>query len=279
MAEKNQEEVAQETKPRRNLPPHFVLIHGMSLGSWCWYKIKCLMEVSGFTVTCIDLKSSGIDSSAADSLTSFDQYNQPLIDFLSSLPKQEQVILVGHSAGGLSVTNAIHRFPKKICLAVYIAASMLKFGFRTDQDLKDGVPDLSEHGDVYEFGFGLGPENPPTSALIKPEFRRKLLYHMTPQQEFALSAIMMRPAPLLALITAKIEEPKGDEEEDVEQVPRVYIKTLHDRVMKPEQQDAMIKRWPPSQAYELESDHSPFFSNPFVLFGLLIKAAVSVGSI
>jgi len=89
MAEENQEETL-ELKPSRK-PPHFVLIHGMSLGSWCWYKIKCLMEVSGFTVTCIDLKSSGIDSSSVDSLTTFDQYNQPLIDFLSSFPEQEQV--------------------------------------------------------------------------------------------------------------------------------------------------------------------------------------------
>lgn len=157
-------------KPRKK-PPHFVLIHGMSLGSWCWYKIKCLMEVSGFAVTCIDLKSSGIDSSSAVSLTSFDQYNQPLIDFLSSFPEQEQVkltpqnliqlileseanslcflcfchqvILVGHSAGGLSVTSAIHRFPKKICLAVYVGASMLEFGFQTDQDLKDVIKKTS----------------------------------------------------------------------------------------------------------------------------------------
>ncbi|CAA7041459.1 unnamed protein product [Microthlaspi erraticum] len=275
MAEENQEENP-KLKPIKKAP-HFVLIHGMSLGSWCWYKVKCLMEVSGFAVTCIDLKSSGIDSSSADSLTSFDQYNQPLIDFLSSYPEQEQVILVGHSAGGLSVTSAIHRFPKKICLAVYVGATMLKFGFQTDQDLKDGVPDLSEHGDVYELGFGLGPENPPTSALIKPEFRRELLYHMSPQQECALAALMMRPAPLLALTTAKVEE--EEEENDMAHVPRVYMKTLHDRVMKPEQQDAMVKRWPPSQTYELDTDHSPFFSNPFVLFGLLIKAAVSMGSI
>ncbi|CAE5966811.1 unnamed protein product [Arabidopsis arenosa] len=275
MAEENQEETL-ELKPSRK-PPHFVLIHGMSLGSWCWYKIKCLMEVSGFTVTCIDLKSSGIDSSSADSLTTFDQYNQPLIDLLSSFPEQEQVILVGHSAGGLSVTSAIQRFPKKICLAVFIGASMLKYGLQTDEDMKDGVPDLSEHGDVYELGFGIGPENPPTSAIIKPEFRRKLLYHMSPQQECSLAALMMRPAPILALTTAKLDEEKEKGQE--EQVPRVYIKTLLDRVMKPEQQDAMIRRWPPSQVYELESDHSPFFSNPFVLFGLLIKAAVSVDSI
>ncbi|KFK38476.1 hypothetical protein AALP_AA3G117800 [Arabis alpina] len=259
-------------------PPHFVLIHGMSLGSWSWYKIKCLMEASGFTVTCIDLKSCGIDSSSADSLTSFDQYNQPLIDFLSSLPEQEQVILVGHSAGGLSVTSAIRRFPKKISLAVYVGASMLEFGFQTDQDLKDGVPDLSEHGDIYELGFGLGPENPPTSALIKPEFRRKLLFNMSPQQECALSALMMRPAPVLALTTAKVEEHENGLREDMAHVPRVYIKTLHDWVIKPEQQDAMIRKWPPNQAHELDSDHSPFFSNPFGLFGLLIKAAVSFGT-
>ncbi|KAG2305904.1 hypothetical protein Bca52824_025652 [Brassica carinata] len=271
MAEENQEG-SQVLKPRTK-PPHFVLVHGISLGSWCWYKIKCLMEVSGFTVTCIDLKSSGIDPSSADSLTSFDQYNQPLIDFLSTLPEQEQVILVGHSAGGLSVTSSINKFPKKISLAVYIAATMLKFGFQTDEDLKDGVPDLSEHGDVYELGFGLGSENPPTSALIKPEYRRKLLYHMSPQQECALAELLMRPGPVLALTTAR---EKGQEVE--EHVPRVYIKTLHDRVITPEQQEAMMKRWPPREAYEVDSDHSPFFSNPFVLFGLLIKAAVSVGS-
>lgn len=96
-------------------------------------------------------------------------------------------------------------------------------------------------------------------------------------KECSLAALMMRPAPILALTTAKLDEEKETGQE--EQVPRVYIKTLLDRVMKPEQQDAMIRRWPPSQVYELESDHSPFFSNPFVLFGLLIKAAVSVGSI
>lgn len=47
-----------------------------------------------------------------------------------------QVILVGHSAGGLSVTQATHKFAKKICLAVYVAATMLKWGYRTAEDAK-----------------------------------------------------------------------------------------------------------------------------------------------
>jgi pimeloyl-ACP methyl ester carboxylesterase len=49
----------------------------------------------------------------------------------------DQVILVGHSAGGLSVTQATHKFAKKIRLAVYVAATMLKLGYLTDEDVKD----------------------------------------------------------------------------------------------------------------------------------------------
>lgn len=73
--------------------PHFVLIHGVCGGSWCWYKIKCLMYNSGYNVTCIDLKSAGIDLSDPNKILSFDDYNKPLIDFMSSLPDQEKVYI------------------------------------------------------------------------------------------------------------------------------------------------------------------------------------------
>lgn len=92
-------------------------------------------------------------------------------------------------------------------------------------------------------------------------------------QDSTLAAMLLKPGPLLALQSARFSQ----ENENVESVPRVYLKTLNDNVVKPEQQDAMIKRWPPSDVYVLESDHSPFFSAPFLLFGLLIKAAVSFG--
>lgn len=72
---------------------HFVLVHGIGGGSWCWYKIRCLMENSGCKVSCIDLKSAGIDQSDADSVLSFDDYNKPLMDFMSDLPENEQVLI------------------------------------------------------------------------------------------------------------------------------------------------------------------------------------------
>ena len=92
-------------------------------------------------------------------------------------------------------------------------------------------------------------------------------------QDSTLAAMLLRPGPILALQSARFSQ----ESDNVESVPRVYIKTLHDHVVKPEQQDAMIRRWPPSTVYALESDHSPFFSTPCLLFGLLVKAAASIG--
>ncbi|OIW20374.1 hypothetical protein TanjilG_09576 [Lupinus angustifolius] len=208
---------------------HFVLVHGMSGGGWCWYKIRCLMENSGY-----------------------------------------KVILVGHSAGGMSVTQACHKFANKIRVAVYLAATMLKLGFWNDDDLKIGVPDFSKFGDVFELGFGLGHHNPPTSALVKKEFQREIFSHLSPHEDCTLAAMLLRPGPMVALTSAKFRD-----DGEVEKVPRVFIKTKHDKVVTPEQQEAMIKRWSPCTVYELDSDHSPFFSTPFLLFGLLVKLAAS----
>ncbi|KAL0341182.1 UNVERIFIED_CONTAM: Methylesterase 17 [Sesamum radiatum] len=246
-------------------PPHFVLIHGIGGGAWCWYKIRCLMENSGYRVSCLDLKGAGMDPTDPNTVLSFNDYNKPLLDFLSSLDDNHQaravgfsrrfsvlhtdtpldmcvyVILVGHSAGGLSLSDAIHKFgTKKIKLAVFVAATMLRSGFVTDQDIKDGVPDVSEFGELKE--------------------------------DSTLAAMLLKPGPSYALTTTRFVE-----SDETDNVPRIYIKTMHDNVVKPEQQEAMIKKWPPADVYVLESDHSPFFSAPFLLFGLLVKAAVAYG--
>ncbi|XP_015874663.3 methylesterase 17 [Ziziphus jujuba] len=250
---------------------HFVLVHGASHGAWCWYKIRSLMETGGYKVTCLDLKGAGINQSDPDTILTLEDYSYPLIKFMSNLPDNEKVIMVGHSAGGASLTDSIYRFGKKIEMVIYVAATMLKHGFSTDQDVKDGRPDLSEYGDVNKFRYGMGPDQPPTSVILKDEFQRQILYHMSPLEDSILASTLLRPGPIRPL-SGRIDG--GDL--DAEGVPRVYIRTMHDRVLKAEQQEAMVKKWPPSQVFVLNSDHSPFFSTPFDLFSLLVKAAESI---
>ncbi|KAL9233857.1 hypothetical protein vseg_008797 [Gypsophila vaccaria] len=250
---------------------HFVLVHGVGHGAWCWYKVRTLLESFGHVVTCLDLKASGVDPTQIDSILSFHDYNKPLVDLLSSLPPQHKVILVGHSAGGVSVGDAIHNFPHNILASVFVAATMLPLGYQTPQDLIDGVADLSSWGDAIEFGYGKGKDQPPTSAYVKQQFQRDIFYQLCPIEECTLASMLMRPFPL-AITGAKWEE-NGEESR---RVPRVYVKTLQDRVMRPEQQDAMIRKWPPSEVCTIDTDHSPFFSAPFVLASLLAKLALSL---
>ncbi|CAI0459240.1 unnamed protein product [Linum tenue] len=71
---------------------HFVLVHGIGHGSWCWYRIRTLLESSGHRVSCVDLASAGVDRTDANTLESFGEYNRPLIDLMASLPENEQVM-------------------------------------------------------------------------------------------------------------------------------------------------------------------------------------------
>ncbi|KAF5179520.1 Methylesterase [Thalictrum thalictroides] len=254
---KDEQQQSMENKSKT----HFVLVHGIGAGGWCWFKIRCLLEKSGYKVYCPDLKSAGIDPTDPNSILKFEDYNKPLIDLLSILPENDKVILVGHSAGGLSVilvghsagglsvTDAIHRFGKKINVAVYVGATMLRRGFLTDADIKDGVPDQSEHSD-------------------KREFQRKATYNMSPEEDATLAWMLSKVGPLQAISGATFSESP-----EIDEVTRLYIKTLQDHTLKLEQQDAMIKKWPPSDVLVLESDHCPMFSTPSDLFGVLAKVA------
>lgn len=167
------------------------------------------------------------------------------------------------------------------------------------------MPDWSEYGEVTEYSYGLGPDQPPTGVVTKEEFLKKLVYNLTPDeaskpkfvvdlkllcfrffemviliwfgqliQEYRLATMLLRPAPLRAFQGTQLQF--TDEGENAESVPRVFIKTLLDKVIKPEQQDAMVNRWPPSLFFALKSDHSPLLSAPTELCNLLLQSAASL---
>ena len=90
-------------------------------------------------------------------------------------------------------------------------------------------------------------------------------------QDSTLASILLRPWPA-ALSTARFSG--GDDWDDsaINRVRRVYIKTANDHMVKPEQQEAMIRRWPPSEVMAMDTDHSPFFSAPEHLLDLILKS-------
>ena len=105
-----------------NQTTHFVLIHGSASGAWAWYKVKTMLEAAGHSVTALDMSASGVNTKTLEEVVTFDQYNEPLIEFMANLAENEKVVLVAHSLGGLNVAFAMEKFPEKISLAVFVTA-------------------------------------------------------------------------------------------------------------------------------------------------------------
>ncbi|XP_076889051.1 methyl jasmonate esterase 1-like isoform X1 [Bidens hawaiensis] len=103
---------------------HLVLVHGLSHGAWCWYKVMTYVRSAGHQVSAVDLGGSGVDPSRLDDIATFNDYVQPLLQFLESLPANEKVVLVGHSFGGLAISLAMEKFPHIVSVAVFITAYM-----------------------------------------------------------------------------------------------------------------------------------------------------------
>ncbi|XP_062081622.1 pheophorbidase-like isoform X3 [Humulus lupulus] len=116
---------------------------------------------------------------------------------------------------------------------------------------------------------------PPTGVMVKPELRRQVLYNASPVEDFILASMLLRPSPARALPSVNVV--RNDSLENIVVLRVFIIKTMKDKLFKPERQENMIKQWPPSKVFAIdESDHSPFFSTPDMLFPLLLEAAISI---
>lgn len=82
--------------------------------------------------------------------------------------------------------------------------------------------------------------------------------------------MLLRPATIRAYLRDLAES------EEADRVPRVFMKTLQDRMFDPSKQDEIIRKWPPSLVFTLDSDHSPFFSAPEALFNYMLEAIASI---
>jgi len=245
-----------------------VLVHGSQHGAWCWYKIVELLEKDGHRVSTIDLMSAGTSPVTADSITSFEEYNQPLMHFLAKLPQTEKIVLVGHSLGGISVASGSEDFPHLIAVAVYVCALMFRGGESMQRE-KDFMHRERDVAKIHEYNFGNGREEPPTSLVVPKKFQKDLFYSTTSTLDATLASLLLRPCPTRATTNLSLET--TDERYGV--VPRVFIKTIKDNALSLAEQEELIANSPPEKVYSVDTDHSPFFAAPEKLHSLLLEIA------
>jgi len=224
----------------------FVLVHGAFHGAWCWEPLVAeLSGAFGHAVTTFDLPGHGDDETPVADVT-LDAYAQRICDALAEEP--EPAVLVGHSMGGVAVTQAAARCPERIARLIYVAAFLPGDG----QSLVDLTKLPEGAGDMVQENMVV--EGDPPVATMPAEAAREAFYgRCSPQQaEWALE--QLRPQPLAPFVTPV--ELDGEDKRP----PRAYVVSTEDRAIPTALQRRLVADNPDLDSVELEADHSPFLS-------------------
>lgn len=224
----------------------FILIHGACMGGWCWEKVVPLLEARGHQALAPDLPGSG-----GDHTTPAAAINLPLyVDFVSKmLDKQpEPVILVGHSAGGLTITHAAEARRRKIRALVYLTGILPPVG-KISRDITASDPDS-----MIRRAYEAGPDG--LTYTFKRSIIPTLFFSDCDPADVYRALSRMRPQARSIVTT-----PMAYTEERFGGVPRWYIECLRNNAVTLEMQH-LVNTSMPFNILRLDSGHSPNYSMP-----------------
>ncbi len=104
-----------------------VLVHGAWHGAWCWKKLLPLLREKGLTVYTPTQTGVGENASLLSRHITLNTFIEDIADFLISHDLHD-VILVGHSFAGISISGVADRMPERIRHLVYLDALLLHSG-------------------------------------------------------------------------------------------------------------------------------------------------------
>jgi pimeloyl-ACP methyl ester carboxylesterase len=237
----------------------FVLVHGSWHGGWCWNRLVPLLEQAGHRVLAPDLAGLGDDHTPPGNVTlsTWTDAIGRLID-----AESEPVILVGHSRGGIVISQVAEAQPRQIACLVYLAAFLPRDGESVIQLAQTDIESLilpnltvNEAAGYTFIDLGRAPE---------------IFYNTSPQADIDRAVQLLRPEPAAPTFT-----PLTLTDDNFGTVPRIYIRTQRDQTLGPLLQERMLAGTPCQQVLSLDTDHSPFFSAPRQLADQLLGIAAA----
>src|SRR3954465_555549 len=194
----------------------FVLVHGAFHGAWCWEPLVRELSVGGHDVVTLDLPGSGDDATPVADVT-LDAYAQRICDTLAEEP--EPVVLVGHSMGGVAITQAGGRRRGRIARLIYVAAFLPGDG----QSLADLTKLPEGAGDMVQENMVV--EGEPPVGTMPAEAAREAFYAKCSPQQADRAIERLRPQALAPFVTPVDLGEGGDGP------PRAYVISTEDRAL------------------------------------------------
>jgi pimeloyl-ACP methyl ester carboxylesterase len=221
----------------------FIFVHGGLHDGWCWHLVREELERRGHRTWAPDLPVDDPGAGAS-------QYADVVCE--AGEESGRDVIVVGHSLGGLTIPVVAQRRP--VGRLVFLAAS---------------VPDP---GRSYADVVASGPTRPGPSRTFDdkgylsfpPSVAASIFYHDCPPDVVVEALEHLRPQASRPIVETTPLEAWPD-------VPANYIACREDRLMSRAYAMAVVRDRLGTEIVEMDGGHSPFLARPGDLVRLLLE--------
>ena len=239
-----------------------MLVHGAMHGAWCWETLVPLLQAKGYEIDTLDLPGLGDDPTPPKTVT-LQSYIDRVVEVISVKPGP--VLLLGHSMGGAAISGAGEAIPHRIAKLIYLAAflpkdgesmlSMIRTSARFREPSAAADPNRSEVAGAHEFPAELARQM--FYNTCPPDVAERAVARLRPQADGPLSEVLRLTAARWGAI------------------PKTYIVCAQDRALPPGAQHWSCERAPEAKKRVMDTDHSPFYSDPDGLAKIIAEEAAS----
>lgn len=228
-----------------------LLVHGAWHANWCWEKLLPRLQSSQRKIIAPNLPGHDPNLPQTEKMT-LENYVEAICGWIRM--EQEPVTLVGHSMGGMVISQVSELLPDRVKHLVYLSGFLPKNG-QSMMDLVQSQMHAPPPFDLSQDG---------SKAIIKQERACEIFYSDCEESVAQASIRRLIPQNVLPFST-----PVQLTAEKFGTVPKSYILCLEDRSLWPETQQKMLLETPCNQVIHLKSGHCPFLSQPEALAALL----------
>lgn len=227
---------------------NFVLVHGGMIGGNCWENVRKILEHKQHTVLAPTLTGLGERKHLSSPDIDLETHIQDIVNAII-YEELDDVVLIGHSYGGMVITGVADRIPSTIKKLIYVAAVLPKDGESmfdaVGHEISAFLSKCAQEGNGWEVPVG----TPQSYGILAPEMIRWFVKMSTPHP--------------LKSFQQKLHLRKTS----FQDIEKVYVKCSQDQAL-----DAMVSRAKEMQipSCEINSGHFPMLTIPEALADLFL---------
>ena len=235
---------------------NYVLAHGSWHGGWCWGPVAERLRAAGHHVFTPSYTGMGDRAHLLSRDITIETFVQDLVGLIQAEDLWE-VVLVGHSFGGVPITGVADRIPERIDHLVYFDSALLESG----QSAFSNYPEDEARARIAAAEKATNGLSVPVPDPLPPVWG---IAAGTP--EYAWVASHLTPHPLGSYTTAlNLRHPIGNG------LPRSYIHCMSPSIPILESSRTLVRSRTGWNWIELAAPHEAHITHPDLLTDILLE--------